>query len=447
MKRGPCIGALVVLVVLAMGCHEGDFAGTGSDCSSMAPCRAAFMCVAGRCELAPVDAASDLATDGADAASDEPAHVEAGPEAAIHDSDAPVDGSDLDLTEAPDLAEAPDLVEALDLAEAGHGDDANDAGVPDGSQEPEAGDAPDAASDADASDGGSDLRDSGIVIGCDPRAPFDTVVPLSSLADSASPDASTAYDDISSRLSADELNIFFSSNRTGTFTVYGGRRATISAPFTNIEVIPVVNNFLTSCPTVTADQLTMYMDSTRSGRWSIYRSTRASVDMPWSTPVSLASQGAFPAYTLSDSGPYILPDGSAMYFHSMRTTDNANHIYRAERVGDGFPLATQLASTAGPTWEVQAAAAADDLTLYFGSDRNGSWDIWVSRRETTAEPFGAPTNVVELNTSDIELPGWISPDSCRLYFERRVGDIGHTFVATRRPPSALADGGADGDAD
>ena len=346
-------------------------------------------------------------------------------------SDSPVEDADRDH-----FADGPD------------GDTGSDGSVPDGPPDGEAGDAPDAAPDGELSDGGTESRDAWTASGCDPRAPFQTITPLNGLADAANPDASTDYDDITARLSPNELNLYFASDRTGMFTLYRGSRTTTTAPFTNIEVIPDVSDLFTSSPAVTADEQTMYMESNRSGRRSIYVSTRSGVEMAWPVPVSLAAEGAF-GQSVADGGPYILPDGSVLYFHSDRTGDNNSHIYRAQRVGNGFPSAVQVANTVSAiNWEVQPVVAADDLTLYFASDRTGvraqgGWDIWVSRRQTTSDLFESPTNVVELNTGEDEFPGWISPDSCHLYFERRVGTIGHTFVASRREASIpqATDGG------
>jgi hypothetical protein len=62
-------------------------------------------------------------------------------------------------------------------------------------------------------------------------------------------------------------------------------------------------------------------------------------------------------------------------------------------------------------------------------------DIWIARRASVNDPFGAPANVSELNTANNDQPGWLSPDGCRLYlYSDRTGGVGGTdlYIAERR---------------
>jgi hypothetical protein len=74
-----------------------------------------------------------------------------------------------------------------------------------------------------------------------------------------------------------------------------------------------------------------------------------------------------------------------------------------------------------PFAESSPTPSADDLELYFGSNRpggKGSHDIWVVTRPNTRTPWGEPRNVEELNTPAQEEPGWLSEDGLRLYYAR-----------------------------
>src|SRR5262249_2371281 len=69
--------------------------------------------------------------------------------------------------------------------------------------------------------------------------------------------------------------------------------------------------------------------------------------------------------------------------------------------------------------DTKVAVRADGLELYFASTRAGgagAEDIWVARRSSKSAQFGAPTNVAELNTAQLDEPSWVSADGCRILF-------------------------------
>ena len=78
----------------------------------------------------------------------------------------------------------------------------------------------------------------------------------------------------------------------------------------------------------------------------------------------------------------------------------------------------------------------DELTIVFTSDRmgpgtHGGLDMWIATRSSTAEDFGPPLNLHELNSPRTEGPTWISPDGCRLYFDQATPTGQGVFVASR----------------
>jgi Tol biopolymer transport system component len=71
----------------------------------------------------------------------------------------------------------------------------------------------------------------------------------------------------------------------------------------------------------------------------------------------------------------------------------------------------------GPvTNEYGPSIAADGLTLYFDSDRMGSADIYIAKRPSATEPFGAPARVDALATGDYEGDSTITTDDLDIYF-------------------------------
>lgn len=70
---------------------------------------------------------------------------------------------------------------------------------------------------------------------------------------------------------------------------------------------------------------------------------------------------------------------------------------------------------------------ADGLELFFNSDRNvaDDSDIFVSTRNSTSEPWGAPQEVVELNTTADDTNMALAPDGLTMWFgsERSSPDL------------------------
>jgi Tol biopolymer transport system component len=86
--------------------------------------------------------------------------------------------------------------------------------------------------------------------------------------------------------------------------------------------------------------------------------------------------------------------------------------------------------------------SADRLTLYFSSERPGSWgplDIWTATRASATSSFSAPVNLAEVNSSAVDYFPTISPDSRTLFFSSdRVSGTGEydIWVATRASAGA-----------
>lgn len=114
------------------------------------------------------------------------------------------------------------------------------------------------------------------------------------------------------------------------------------------------------------------------------------------------------------------------------------HIYEAKSEG-GVELASpvRIGELAGPGWDWRPVATPDDLTLYFArspsSDVSGM-DIYVARRASPNDPFGAPQLVAELSAPGVfDHPTWVSADECVIYFEslRRTTAGGDVWMAER----------------
>ncbi|HEY4186582.1 MAG TPA: hypothetical protein VGP07_16010 [Polyangia bacterium] len=96
----------------------------------------------------------------------------------------------------------------------------------------------------------------------------------------------------------------------------------------------------------------------------------------------------------------------------------------------------------------------DALELYFMSNRNGTKDIWTSRRAVTTEPWPSPSLVTELSSSATDYSPGISLDGLNIWFatdrDMSRGRIWHAARASRAdawqtptPVAELASGSID----
>jgi hypothetical protein len=168
-------------------------------------------------------------------------------------------------------------------------------------------------------------------------------------------------------------------------------------------------------PTVDANRSVLYFESNRSGGWLIYES-------PWNETTG-DFEGVFLANGINseetggnNGGPYAVPNGSTLYFHTSRT--GSSRLGRARRNGDAFDSVEVLENLGTAGFPV---VAPDELALYASvcdPDLVGQCDIRVTTRASKKDAFGEFTEVIGVNTAGSEVPSFISADGCRLYFDR-----------------------------
>jgi hypothetical protein len=92
-----------------------------------------------------------------------------------------------------------------------------------------------------------------------------------------------------------------------------------------------------------------------------------------------------------------------------------------------------LASLATGSEEADPSISPDELTLFFDSNRNTSLAraIWVSTRATTADPFGAPTRVAELDDAMDDYDPTLSSDGLEIWFGSLRSGTRELYKATR----------------
>jgi hypothetical protein len=121
---------------------------------------------------------------------------------------------------------------------------------------------------------------------------------------------------------------------------------------------------------------------------------------PWSAPVPIPNVNS----TLQDAGPALSADLTELYFHSNRDSVDFN-VYVARRASrnDDFGVPQPVAALSSPNDEENPTLSSDGLTMYL-TLKAALTKLYKATRSTTADEFGAPINLTELNFIDVHGP-------------------------------------------
>ncbi|MHB1036111.1 MAG: dockerin type I domain-containing protein [Pirellulales bacterium] len=261
-----------------------------------------------------------------------------------------------------------------------------------------------------------------------------------SLAESE-PTINSALDDGGAELSADGLSLFFFSDRPGgkgNYDIWMATRSNVAAFFgTPINLESINTSDLESGPSISADGLTLVFHSTRPGglgSGDIWMATRATTADPFDAPVNLG-----PGVNSADyeTVPDISADGLTLVFTSWRPEgQGSSDLWMAERLttADPFLPAVNLGALVNSS-EADGGPelSADGLTLYFHSKRAGGlgdYDLWKTTRATKNDAFGAPVHLdAPLNSVYLDGNASVTADGKTLFFNSNrpggqgMGDI------------------------
>jgi len=266
---------------------------------------------------------------------------------------------------------------------------------------------------------------------CDPAAPFGAPELIASL--------STDLDDVTARLSPDELDVVFSRRTGGLYDLWTARRPSIDEPFGAAALLTSVNSVNNEIwPALSPDGLVLMFDADRTtpGVFRIWSSTRASTTAPFGPPSPRAE-------LMPGELHATLPTDRALYFASgARPGLGAADIWRAE-INDGGGIAGPIALVGGVNTaddEVTPAVTADERQIFFrrttGVAPAIEDDIFTSSRSTPQDGWGPSAPVPSLATAGVsETPSWVSPDGCHLYLHATIGGgpLGVNLYVAKRP--------------
>ncbi|HZO17190.1 MAG TPA: hypothetical protein VFB62_28125 [Polyangiaceae bacterium] len=247
--------------------------------------------------------------------------------------------------------------------------------------------------------------------GAPPLGPFDPPQLVAALSDPADDDDPT--------FTADGLELYFNSNRSGTADVWKSVRDATNEPWGTPEIVLELSsstafdsNFL-----VSPDGLSFWMSSDREGQGltDIFVSTRSSRTSPWSTPMLVPEL---------NSTTYENPSGILDNL-LLLLVDRGDQLHFSTRMSltDPWTPLVPIAELNVSSYNSDGWLKPDALTIYFTSDRTGNVDLYVTTRRTPNGAFEEPAPVSELNSVELDSDPCLSPDTRYIMFSRTMGGM------------------------
>lgn len=172
--------------------------------------------------------------------------------------------------------------------------------------------------------------------------------------------------------------------------------------------------------TITADELAIYWHSTRTGgagSGDIWMSTRKSLTTPWSTPVNVKELNT------TDNEYYVTvrPDNLEIIVSRYISATTGTDLWSSTRAKttDPWGAPVMLTSLNTADWEDDPNFRGDGLELFFSSSRAGlsqKTGIWHVTRKTLTSAWGAATLVKEIDTAYDDHSPAVSGDGLTLFF-------------------------------
>lgn len=184
-----------------------------------------------------------------------------------------------------------------------------------------------------------------------------------------------------------------------------------------------------SYPTITPDTDFILFGSQREGSVKVYVAESSNGQFRNPTPLAVGTDYS--------NEPYLLGDGRTLYL-SGGQQDGKSELFRGIGTPPTFDAFEAVSEVNLKDAEEFAPVVTDDeLEIFFASNRNNladglALDIFTASRTSTAEPFGAASEIVALSDREtIDWPLWISPERCDLYYINKRDDQATLFVSRR----------------
>ena len=222
-------------------------------------------------------------------------------------------------------------------------------------------------------------------------------------------------------VSADGLDIVFDSDRPGglgMYDLYEATRASTTQAFgPPVRLANINSSQSDDNPALSTDGKTIYFSSTRTGTGRIYSASRADRSQPFGAPTLLGGEVNTP---FSVCCPGISADELSMVVSVDMTGGGVDYevysVSRSDRTAD-FANLTHITSASSSANDWAPALSADGLELFFQTDRNPNYDIYVSRRATTSDAWPTGVGLAGLATTNVgETDPTLSFDGTTMWF-------------------------------
>jgi WD40 repeat protein len=261
-------------------------------------------------------------------------------------------------------------------------------------------------------------------------------------------DLNTPFQDGCPIQSPDGRSLYIASNRPGgqgLLDIWVARRESKDEPWGAPENLgePVNSAADDFCPTPVRGKGLFFVSRKAlpgsCGMGDIYF-TRLESDGDWREPRRLACAPTGPNGALDEQGPsYVEIGGRAFLYFSRSSATVPGDIYVSRRrAGGSFGPAVPVAELNNAAAnDIQPNVRKDGREVVFSSNRSGTLggqDVWVSTRNSVADPWAGPVNLgVAVNTGAGETRPSLSWDAQILLFGRAPGPegIGDIYISTR----------------
>ena len=185
-------------------------------------------------------------------------------------------------------------------------------------------------------------------------------------------------------------------------------------------------------PTLTADELELYFSSNPNTDWDIWLVQRKSSAAPWGTPAKVDELSS----ASLDETPEVSADGLTIYLASDRAGGvvAGEHLWVSHRATrtDAWPQPVPVTDFTGGDADISPSLQRDQLMMVFASQHGGDWDLYMTTRRSTADRWGPPTALTQLNSTAYDWdPAVYRAGNSIVFASRRLNTLNSLFHATR----------------